>query len=158
MDDWLLERIELARGALAALPDGALVGWVGPARHELPAELDNLDQLAAFLRAADGAHCHEFILYGVEDLGMPGPQDWLPGGAARWLTVGRNHVFPLCLDRETQRVVELDAEGGGEILRDLGPFGQLVRGLFGGSYLQLSHGLGEEWDALLRRMGESPQR
>jgi hypothetical protein len=154
LDDELRGRIERVRAALAALPDGALIGYVPPPQPVLPADLARIEQLAEFLCVADGVHCDEFILYGVEDLNeelaRPGPYDWLPGGTARWLMVGRNHVFPVVLDRQTQEVVELNDDGPHEVIRQLGPFRRLVRDLFGGEYLTLSYGLGETWAALVR--------
>jgi hypothetical protein len=153
MDAGLRNRIERVRSALEEMPAGALVGWIHPGRRAVPESLCHLEQVADFLRVADGVSCHDFILFGAERLGEVGAHEWLPGGAGQWLTVGRNHVFPLVLDRGTEEVAELDADGTAEIIRRLGPFTQMLKGLFGPEYLALSYGLGEEWHLLLRRLG-----
>src|SRR4051794_41134760 len=139
------------RTLLATMPRGVLVGSVHLPRQDLPEDIAGLDQLAECLRVADGVYAHEFMLFGVDQLGQPGPHEWLAGGPNRWLTVGRNHVFPLVLDRDTQEVAELDADGACEIIRELGAYREVVRGLFGADYLRLSHGLGREWVDLLQR-------
>ncbi|MGL4465001.1 MAG: hypothetical protein ACRC1K_22845 [Planctomycetia bacterium] len=151
VDEALRHRIAWVRSSLAETPRGALVGWVGQPRSAVPDDIAVLTPVAEFLRVADGVHAGDFILFGADHLAGPGPHEWLPGGAGRWLTVGRNHAFWLALDRGTGEVSELDADGATEVIRELGPYSELVRGLFGADYLRLSYGLSGDWAALVRQ-------
>src|SRR5262245_10071680 len=78
LDEELRGRIEQMRTALATMPRGVLIGWIHPPRHDLPKDIAGLDQLADLLQVADGVQAYEFILYGVDRLGCPEPQEWLP--------------------------------------------------------------------------------
>jgi hypothetical protein len=154
MDSDLQDRIERVRSALQADPDGIRIGWVNAAAAEVPQPLQRYDELAQFLRVADGACCGEVVLFGVGQLSEDqfiGAS--LPGRRPRWLWLGNASDAPLVFDRETQRVSEADPEGATELLRCFGSVDELLRALFGSAYLTVAGVTSSRWYELLHALG-----
>jgi hypothetical protein len=158
----LQERIERVRAALEARSVEPRIDSVGPPCMTLPSQLAGLGQLAAFLKVANGAYCNGLQFYDAGQLLEWGPHEWLPGGEARWITVGYNMDLPLAMNRLTEEVVELDADSKTDILRSYGAFDEVLERGFSSRYREFSGMVISElkhdpWYQLLCELGLAEQ-
>lgn len=162
MNDRLRARVEFIRDELAKDPNELVIGRIGQSAKSLPAGLAEHNPYYDFLLVADGTSCAGFALYRADRLAVEQhivyAEDYIPGGADRWLAIGDRVGDFFLMDKVTHDVALVtpcDPENISEGFGHVDHFLEHV--IFGRDYTQLySNVVDDLWYQFLRRIGMAP--